>query len=56
MQQAHEKILGVTTDAHKVSVIGQIDASTKRIRALKNEMAKLQGALTESEPPSNNVS
>nr|KAJ3420367.1 hypothetical protein HK105_005752 [Polyrhizophydium stewartii] len=41
MQQAAEKILGVTSDAQKVLVISQIDSSNRRLRALKNELDKL---------------
>jgi serine/threonine protein kinase len=36
------KILTVTTDAQKFTVIGQIDASNKRIRAFKQELEKLE--------------
>jgi serine/threonine protein kinase len=36
------KILNVTTDAQKFTVIGQIDASNKRIRAFKQELEKLE--------------
>eukprot|EP00842_Homolaphlyctis_polyrhiza_P006316 jgi/Hompol1/6686/HPOL_005052-RA len=41
MQQAAEKILGVTTDTQKITVISQIDASNKRLRVLKHELEKL---------------
>ncbi|KAJ8330632.1 hypothetical protein O5D80_001153 [Batrachochytrium dendrobatidis] len=45
MQQAAEKILSVTTDAQKVTVISQIDSSNKRLRALKGELEKLTPAV-----------
>jgi serine/threonine-protein kinase MRCK len=38
MLEGVNKILSVTTDAQKVSVIGQIDAANKRIRAFKAEL------------------
>lgn len=41
MQKATEKILAVTTDAQKVAAIAQLDASTKRMRSLKDEYSAL---------------
>lgn len=41
MQKATEKILAVTTDAQKVVAIGQLDASNKRLRALRHEYEKV---------------
>ena len=48
MQQAAEKILGVTTDAQKIAVIDQIDSSNKRLRALKHELEKLSPLVSDS--------
>jgi hypothetical protein len=36
------KILAVTTDAQKVTVIGQIDAANKRLRSFRTELERLE--------------
>jgi hypothetical protein len=41
MLEGVNKILAVTTDAQKVTVIGQIDAANKRLRSFKLELQKL---------------
>jgi hypothetical protein len=46
MQKATEKILAVTTDAQKVVAIGQLDASNKRLRALRQEYEKVAAQLS----------
>ncbi|KAH6563038.1 hypothetical protein BASA50_002666 [Batrachochytrium salamandrivorans] len=48
MQKAAEKILSVTTDAQKVTVISQMDSSNKRLRALKAELEKLTPIVSRS--------
>lgn len=41
MLEATQKILDVTSESQKVTVIGQIDAANKRLRAFKSELEKL---------------
>ena len=41
MLEATQKILDVTSESQKVTVIGQIDAANKRVRAFKSELEKL---------------
>ena len=52
MLEGVNKILAVTTDAQKITAIGQIDAANKRLRTFKTELEKLTGhkgdAATES--------
>lgn len=47
MQKATEKILAVTTSAHKVVAISSMDASNKRLRSLKLDLDKLVAGLKE---------
>lgn len=48
MLEGLNKILAVTTDAQKISTIGQIDAANKRIRTFRTELSKLTGAKSEN--------
>lgn len=41
MITATQKILDVTSETQKVVVIGQLDASNKRLRTFKNELERL---------------
>ena len=41
MLEGVNKILAVTTDAQKVTVIGQIDAANKRLRTYKAELERV---------------
>lgn len=43
MLEGVNKILAVTTDAQKITAIGQIDAANKRLRTFKTELEKLTG-------------
>lgn len=46
MQVATEKILSVTTDAQKVTAIGQLDSCNKRLRILRQELDKIVSSST----------
>lgn len=41
MLEGVKRILAVTTDAQKVSVIGQFDAGNKRLRTFKLELERI---------------